>query len=304
MAPRSVHFKANSIIYFKGDHPERIYVLKQGSVSIKDLDPRTGKEIITKIKTGEFFGVKAVLGKFSYINTAAVTVDSELVCFDKKDFEALVLSNDRLTMKMLKVFSNQLRNVHKDVQQLMRPSVKSDVESGLFNIGSYYYRHGYPKRAIYALQQYLSYHPGGKFASEAEGLLARLDSTSSRKKEPVGLYSKAKKLFDDREWDEALSMYKEILKSSDSNSNRVQSYFECGVCLHELRMYKECVSSMMILVQKYSKYEKIADALYYIGASYMNLGDKGRAKEFLTRATQISSTSPLANKAMTLLGDL
>lgn len=72
MSPKAVQYKANSIIYFKGDTSERVYILKSGKVSLKSNDIETGQEMQEMIQMGEFFGVKSALGKYPREETAIV----------------------------------------------------------------------------------------------------------------------------------------------------------------------------------------------------------------------------------------
>jgi CRP-like cAMP-binding protein len=51
-----MQYKANSIIFFKGDISDKIFILKNGQVSLNYTDIETGQEIHDLIKTGEFFG--------------------------------------------------------------------------------------------------------------------------------------------------------------------------------------------------------------------------------------------------------
>ena len=63
-------------------------------------------------------------------------------------------------MKMLKVFSNQLRRIHQQVQNLITTNQeKEDPEDGLFKIGQYYYNAKRYAQAIYAFRRYITYYP-------------------------------------------------------------------------------------------------------------------------------------------------
>ena len=70
MSPKSVFYKANSIIYFLGDMGDKVYILNSGKVSLNYEDIETGQEIHDLVKTGEFFGVKSALGRFFREETA------------------------------------------------------------------------------------------------------------------------------------------------------------------------------------------------------------------------------------------
>jgi CRP-like cAMP-binding protein len=137
--PKSVQFKANSIVYFKGDPNENIFILKSGKVVLKYNDIETGQELHELIQMGEFYGVKSALGKYPKEETALVLQDSEMLVFTVPEFEQVAMKNTRIIMKMLKVFSNQLRRIHKQVQNLLSTGGEHaavEPELGLFRIGN------------------------------------------------------------------------------------------------------------------------------------------------------------------------
>ena len=134
MSPKAVNYKSNSIVYFKGDLNERVYILKSGKAILKYNDIETGQEMQDLIQTGEFFGVKSALGKYPREETALVVSDAAMVQFTVPEFEQIALKNTRIIMKMLKVFSNQLRRIHKQVRNLISTGEQANPETGLFNI--------------------------------------------------------------------------------------------------------------------------------------------------------------------------
>jgi CRP-like cAMP-binding protein len=168
--PKSVQFKANSIVYFKGDPNENIFILKSGKVVLKYNDIETGQELHELIQMGEFYGVKSALGKYPKEETALVLQESEMLVFTVPEFEQVAMKNTRIIMKMLKVFSNQLRRIHKQVQNLLSTGGEHaavEPELGLFRIGEYYLKRKQYKQALYVFRRYLTFYPSGKFSSQA-----------------------------------------------------------------------------------------------------------------------------------------
>ncbi len=75
-------YRANAIIYFQGDKAETILVLKQGRVELSYEDLQTGQAIREPIQKGEFFGVKAALGRYPHDETAMAVSDCTIVHFN------------------------------------------------------------------------------------------------------------------------------------------------------------------------------------------------------------------------------
>jgi TolA-binding protein len=70
-------------------------------------------------------------------------------------------------MKMLQVFSKELRRMHKQVSNLMK-GAEQNPEAGLFGVGAYYLKDKRFDRAKYAFNRYLVCYPAGKYAEAAE----------------------------------------------------------------------------------------------------------------------------------------
>jgi TolA-binding protein len=119
------------------------------------------------IKTGEFFGVKSALGRYPREENAVVLSDASVLMFSVPEFEQLASQNTRIIMKMLKVFSNQLRRLHAKVRNLLDVEEQVDPEEGLFQIGEYYMKKRQYAQALYAFNKYLTYYPAGKYHQQA-----------------------------------------------------------------------------------------------------------------------------------------
>ena len=111
--PKAMQYTKGSIIYFEGDHDERIFIMQQGAVLLTSTDIESGQPVAEQVKSGEFFGVKSALGHFKREETATALVPTVAVALTIQEFEILFSNNKALIMKMLRVFSNQLRQIHK-----------------------------------------------------------------------------------------------------------------------------------------------------------------------------------------------
>ena len=166
MSPKSMQYKANSIIFFKGDISDRVFLLNSGKVTLNLTDIETGVEVHDLIKTGEFFGVKSALGRYQREETAQVLADASVVAFTVNEFEQLALKNPRIIVKMLKVSSKQLRDVHRQVQNLIGSEEQVKPEQGLYKIGEYYLKNKRYSQALYAYKRYLTYYPSGRYSAD------------------------------------------------------------------------------------------------------------------------------------------
>ena len=155
--PKAANYRANSVIYFQGDViSDKIYILQSGQVVVNYTDIETGKDLREVIQTGEFFGVKSALGKYPREENAVVVSDAQVLIFTVPEFEQFVSANTRIILKMLRVFSNQLRRIHKQVENLMEKSEALSPEIGLFRTGEYYLKNRMYSQAKYVFSRYLT----------------------------------------------------------------------------------------------------------------------------------------------------
>ena len=64
--------------------------------------------------------------------------DLAVVVLTVQEFENLVAQNTRVGMKMLKVFSNQLRRIHSKVRTLLALDEAENPEDGLYHNAEFY----------------------------------------------------------------------------------------------------------------------------------------------------------------------
>ena len=175
--PIARNYKPGSIIYFGGDKTaNEIFILQKGKVILKSTSLDTGEEVRESIANGEFFGVKSVLGKYPREDTAQVTAPSIALVLNSDEFEKMVMGNLRILMKMLKVFSNQLRRIGKTVRELIHHGEPKMPATELYYIGEYYAQKGQAEQAKYVYNRYIEVYPDGQYASQAKEKLGAIDS--------------------------------------------------------------------------------------------------------------------------------
>ena len=164
--PKPFQYRSGSLIYFQGDAADKIFILQKGAVNLVYQDIETGQDVHDLVQTGEFFGVKSALGRFPREENAIALSETMLMAFTVQEFEAFAMANTRIVMKMLKVFSNQMRRIHKQVTSLLEKE-EMNPDAGLFSVGEYYLKNKRFSQAKYVFSRYLTYYPSGKNAVHA-----------------------------------------------------------------------------------------------------------------------------------------
>lgn len=311
--PKSVVFKANSIVYFQGDVDERVYILKNGRIALKGVDIETGEEIQELIQTGEFFGVKSALGHFPREEDAVALSDAQCVVFSVAEFEQLAASNTRIILKMLRVFSQQLRRIHAKVSSMLNTRQEVNPEQGLFHSAEFYYQRKKFDYALYILKRYQELYPDGAYKDKVKEYLGRgeqLQKVQSNRQQsqpeeqsptPQGrggltstgkVYFEAESHFANGKYDEAEALFRKVAEDHSDEEYRLKARFEIGRTLFAKEDYAGTIKYYSRLVQEIPKLPRIADVLFIIGQSYVATGDKGKGKTFMQRAKSMANDNP------------
>ena len=333
MPPKAVTYQPNSIIYFKGDISDRVFILNAGKVTLKYTDVETGQDVHELIKTGEFFGVKSALGRYARDETAIALTEAKCISMTVPDFEAMASKNIRVVMKMLQVFSNQLRRIHKRVQSLMALDEQSNPEAGLFSIAEYYLKTRQYAQAIYTFNRYLIYYPSGRHADEATRHLESAEQAlgkygqgkgpaaaapapvapapapaAARPEKSRELSGAGQRFYDAmslvtaEKYDEALKAFQQIIAEGGEEEYAAKSRFEIGRCQFFLKRYEQSIRAFSELVQAYPKHPDLAEAIYYVAQSQAQLGQTAKAeglyKRLLTMTKEGDALQRRVRKAM------
>jgi TolA-binding protein len=263
---------------------------------------------------GEFFGVKSALGRYMREETAIVLQDSNVMVFSVPEFEQVASKNLRIITKMLTVFSNQLRRIHRQVQNLMVSDEQVNPETGLYKIGEYYLKNKRYGQALYSFKRYLVYYPTGSYATEVTSKIVQAEEFLSRYGSGIGasaspgpsapaagaapraaaapamagastgetselaqLYYNAVSLVSQEKFLEAFKAFKKILDGGPDAEYTAKAEFEMAKCLFYLKQYDNCIKSFTAIAQKFPKHPELKDALFFVGRSYEEKGDKARA---------------------------
>ncbi|HUW41372.1 MAG TPA: tetratricopeptide repeat protein [Rectinemataceae bacterium] len=269
--PKVASYRANSVIYFQGDVSDKVFILQAGKVSLNYADIETGKETREIIQMGEFFGVKSALGKYPREENALVLSDTQVLVFTVPEFEVFAQANTRIIMKMLKVFSNQLRRVHKQVENLLEKSEAQSPEYGLFKAGEYYLKSRQYSQGKYVFSRYLTYYPAGKLAEQASRYLEMAEAGSVKYGDgrgPAPLVADASGRSGRAKAESADELVASVPPAQrapgDTLSGAAKDYYD-AVSLFSSERYKEALAGFKRIVEVNEDPEYTMKALYDMG---------------------------------------
>lgn len=176
--PKAMQYSKGSVIYFEGDHEDRIFIVQSGIVLLSSTDIETGSAVAEQVKSGEFFGVKSALGHFAREETATALTPTVTVSLTVQEFETIFSNNKALIMKMLRVFSNQLRQIHYKIESTLN-NLTEDQKSGMLAVAKSFYDDEKYRSACDVYLKFLKRYPN---SSEKEEV-ARLYNDSKIRKD-------------------------------------------------------------------------------------------------------------------------
>jgi len=330
--PKPLQYRSGSVIYFQGDPADKIFILQNGKVSLGYQDIESGGEIRDSVQPGEFFGVKSALGKYPREENAMALSDTTVMAFTVPEFENVAMANSRIIMKMLKVFSNQMRRVHKHVSRLMAKE-EEPPEDSLFNVGEFYLKNKRFSHAIHVFGRYLTFHPSGKHAVQAsknleiaENALASygdgkgpgmaINSIEAPVKQKASLspedsakaekaYHEAANLIGQGKFQEAFLSFKTIADTCADPAWTAKSSYQVGRCMFLLNKYEDSLKYLTNLLTSYPKHPDLSEIMFIMGQCNEKSGRKDQAaafyKKILSMGTGSEGTLEKVKRALNLL---
>jgi CRP-like cAMP-binding protein/CheY-like chemotaxis protein len=132
---RSIRKK--DFLYMEGQSANDMYFISKGEIKTYKTN-REGKELITGIhKEGDFIGYMPLMDSESvYAESAVALTDTQVMTIPRHDFLTLIYSSRDVSMKFIKMISNNLKEAENQLLNLAYQSVRQRVAGGLLKLAS------------------------------------------------------------------------------------------------------------------------------------------------------------------------
>lgn len=184
--PKVINYPKGSLIFVEGDKDERIFILQSGTVVLVNNDLETGHVTNENLAIGEFFGVKSSLAHVPRQETATVISDAVVVQLTQAEFEKIFSPNQAVMLKMLRVFSRNLRDLHYKIEHLLDNDympIPSDL--GMLMVAKAFFEEEMYSSCSQVCNRVLERYPYEKNQEVAKKLLDNVKRHQGRAKEPV-----------------------------------------------------------------------------------------------------------------------
>ena len=118
-------FPAGATVFSEGESGKTMYVIQSGRVRITKSLP-AGSRVLAVLGAGEFFGEMAILNDKPRTATADIVEDARLLVLDAKTFEAMVVGNTEIAVRLIRKLARRLdgANALIDILQEQDPRVR------------------------------------------------------------------------------------------------------------------------------------------------------------------------------------
>ena len=114
-----LQFESGDVIFKEGETGDRMYSLLVGAIELKKKVDRGETVLKTVDAPNEFFGEMALIDDKPRSATAVAVKRTNVLAVDGPTFEAMVLSNGKFALKIIKVLAERIRRSNEQVSDLI-----------------------------------------------------------------------------------------------------------------------------------------------------------------------------------------
>ena len=131
-------YKKGQIIFYEGTRPTGLYAISKGMVKVYKIDS-TGKEHIVRLaREGDILGYRALITNDVYSAFASPLVESTICFIPKETFLQLMKSNSRLSMRIVQLLAQDLKNAEERLAKIAQKSVRERLAETLLILREFY----------------------------------------------------------------------------------------------------------------------------------------------------------------------
>lgn len=124
----TVHFKAGTTLFHRGDPGDSLYVLRSGEVEIFFKNDTGERILLETARAGDFFGEVSLLDAGPRTASAYVTQDVEAVEVDREDLAELMKIRPGAAMELLTATGRRLRETNEKLRRTASRNVNVETE--------------------------------------------------------------------------------------------------------------------------------------------------------------------------------
>lgn len=132
-------YRRGDVIFFEDDPGDALHVVLDGIVRIYRLADDGREKTLAYLSEGEFFGEMAILDGGARSAVAQALDTTRTLALYRKDFTALLASHPHISLEIIKVLSQRLRQTNAQLMDVIFRDARGRVLSSLYDLGQ---KHG------------------------------------------------------------------------------------------------------------------------------------------------------------------
>lgn len=172
---KTIQYKKGAVIFFEGEKPCYILMLREGEVEISRFDNESKKFVYKTVKSGYFFSVKNKLMNMPYMSTAIATKDSVVTMFSKNEFEEFILCHNNLVLEIIKGLSGELKEIHAKLYAKYDYPREKNCERGMMRVARGFFDMQEYVTCVDVCNKFLEMNSKSNFKTKIEELLEDID---------------------------------------------------------------------------------------------------------------------------------
>lgn len=124
-------YKKGQVIFYEGNHSNGLFCLFDGKVKLTKLGKDGKEQIIRFSQNGDILGYRSLLSNEPYQATATAMEDCHICMISKDNFLHIIEENPRLSLKVIQLLSNDLKNAEQHLLDVAQKTVKERISESL-----------------------------------------------------------------------------------------------------------------------------------------------------------------------------
>ena len=131
-------YKKGQLIFKQGSYPHGLYCVNSGKTKLYQLAENGREQIVRLTKEGDILGYRALLSGEQYTSSAEALQDCSVCFIPRNIFFKLIETNSNLSMQVMKLLSNDLKNAEHRVTDLAQKPVRERMAESLLYLKEIY----------------------------------------------------------------------------------------------------------------------------------------------------------------------
>jgi CRP/FNR family transcriptional regulator len=131
-------YKKGQMIFNAGSYPHGLFCIREGKVKVFQVGDEGKEQIVRLAKAGDILGYRAILSGDKYSSSAASLDDAKICFIPKKSFLSRIESNGILSMQLMRLLSDDLKEAEHRITELAQKPVRERVAEALLYLHQTY----------------------------------------------------------------------------------------------------------------------------------------------------------------------